>query len=1182
MPNPVTTYQFQVNRQEEPQLTRSSESVSSISSVGLDDRYTDSVGADLLLIALIGPDKERRLAAAAALAECQAGNVREYASYPASLDDVPRLLEPDYDVIVIDLDSNPEYAVELVESICANSSATVMVYSAKAGLDLPVRCMRAGAREFLTLPFDQSTIAEAMVRVSARRRATRPPKKASGRLLVFLGAKPGEGVTTIACNFAVALAQESGQSTLLIDLNLPLGDAALNLGVVAEFSAINALQNYSRLDSSFLAKLLVKHSSGVFVLAAPGKFPQFDASDEAIDKLLAVARQDFDNVVIDLGSRLDLMGTSLFKEGSTIYLVIQAGIAGLRNSNRLISQYFTRAVPKLEIVINRFQTRYMGLGVHEDEIAKALTRPVQWKIPNDYAAVRRMQHTAIPFALEDSRISRLVRQMARSACGLPAIPEKGKKSGFSFKNLARNTSAKISTPEDVPTITQPGFAPGQGKAGATPGATQPDATANITDESVSTPPAGTVLTAETPTPITPTDIAARTDLADAKRETLPSVSTPDQQGEPETRIYQGVIYVKGADGQWHLQENVTDVVIHETPTIAWPTPAPIVYGTALSATELNATASVPGTFVYTHAAGEVLAAGTDTLSVIFTPTDAVNYTTAHAAVSLIVTKGTPAITWPTPAAIAYGAALSAAELNAKASVSGTFVYTPAAGEVLAAGTHMLAVTFTPTDAVNYTTAHAAVSLTVTKETPVIAGPTPAAIGSEGATLSAAELDAKSQPAPAKAAHAQAEKPVSQAKPAPKKAPTKAPAKVPPVKAAAKPPVKTPAKPRVETTVKVPIETPASQSPVDVVSGLDLMGTAVFQDGTTIYLVMQPGSAGVENANRMVSQFFTAGGPKPEVVVNRFESRLEGGAEGQNTTALVPSTRLPISRLIQQMTGSDSGLPAIPERKTGFSLKNLGRNLWAKISPSGRAPAITQLRLEHSPNNASTTPGAIEPEVTANIPGKTVYTPPAGTVLRAETPTLFMPTDIVEAKREVLPSVSTPDRQGEPETRTYRGATYMKGADGQWRLQQTRTHVTEFDAKSQPAPAKAAPSQAKKPTPQATPAPKKAPTKAPAKPPAKVAAKPPVKTPAKSPAKSPAKAAAKPPAKTPAKRRAKAPAKRPAKAPAKRPAKAPAVKSAHAKRKPIPAARYKAGRVSNSVKPSKPAAKKPAPKPAKKR
>src|SRR5208282_5678945 len=115
------------------------------------------------------------------------------------------------------------------------------------------------------------------------------------------GAKGGSGVTTISTNYAVALAKESGQSTLLIDLDLPLGDAALNLGIVAEYSTVNALQDFSRLDSSFFSKLLIKHSSGVSVLAAPGKFPSFQAPNEAIDKLLAVARRDFDNVVVDIG-----------------------------------------------------------------------------------------------------------------------------------------------------------------------------------------------------------------------------------------------------------------------------------------------------------------------------------------------------------------------------------------------------------------------------------------------------------------------------------------------------------------------------------------------------------------------------------------------------------------------------------------------------------------------------------------------------------------------------------------------------------------------------------------------------------------------------------------------------------------------------------------------------------------
>src|ERR1039458_7203981 len=114
-----------------------------------------------------------------------------------------------------------------------------------------VRCMRAGAREYLTLPFKQSTMSEALDRAADTvHPPTRAEKRTHGRMLVFLGAKGGSGVTTVACNFAVALAQESGQSTLLIDLGLTMGDAALNLGIVAEYSTDNALLDSGRLDAS--------------------------------------------------------------------------------------------------------------------------------------------------------------------------------------------------------------------------------------------------------------------------------------------------------------------------------------------------------------------------------------------------------------------------------------------------------------------------------------------------------------------------------------------------------------------------------------------------------------------------------------------------------------------------------------------------------------------------------------------------------------------------------------------------------------------------------------------------------------------------------------------------------------------------------------------------------------------
>jgi hypothetical protein len=78
-------------------------------------------------------------------------------------------------------------------------------------------------------------------------------------------------------------------------------------------------------------------------------------------------------------------------------------------------------------------------------------------------------------------------------------------------------------------------------------------------------------------------------------------------------------------------------VLQATPTISWASPAPIVAGTPLSSSQLNATANTPGTFAYSPAAGTLLAAGNQTLSVLFTPTDSVDYSQQTASVSLTVT-----------------------------------------------------------------------------------------------------------------------------------------------------------------------------------------------------------------------------------------------------------------------------------------------------------------------------------------------------------------------------------------------------------------------------------------------------------------------------------------------------------------------------------------------------------------
>ncbi len=188
--------------------------------------------------------------------------------------------------------------------------------------------------------------------------------------------------------------------------------------------------------------------------------------------------------------------------------------------------------------------------------------------------------------------------------------------------------------------------------------------------------------------------------------------------------------------------NTNTVVVTATPTITWTGPASITYGTALGSAQLDATASVAGTFVYTPAAGTVLHAGANqTLSVVFKPTDSTDYTAASATTTISVSQATPTITWASPTSLTFGAALGSAQLDATASVAGTFAYTPAAATVLHAGDNQtLSVLFTPTDATDYTTASATTPISVSQATPTIAWTGPASI-TYGAALGPVQLDA---------------------------------------------------------------------------------------------------------------------------------------------------------------------------------------------------------------------------------------------------------------------------------------------------------------------------------------------------------------------------------------------------------------------------------------------------------
>jgi len=113
---------------------------------------TDLVGTGKLSLVLIGPEEARRKSIGRVVVGPQAAITRELTRYP-DVDELAGILEADQDAVIVDVDPDPERALDVVENVCETSAGiTVMVYSDRTDHELLVRCMRAGAREFLTEP----------------------------------------------------------------------------------------------------------------------------------------------------------------------------------------------------------------------------------------------------------------------------------------------------------------------------------------------------------------------------------------------------------------------------------------------------------------------------------------------------------------------------------------------------------------------------------------------------------------------------------------------------------------------------------------------------------------------------------------------------------------------------------------------------------------------------------------------------------------------------------------------------------------------------------------------------------------------------------------------------------------------------------------------------------------------
>jgi pilus assembly protein CpaE len=331
---------------------------------------------------------------------------------------------------VVDIRAGSSTAHQALEQARAMWPATIIFAVASAsGPEQILEAMRGGANEFLvwsTAPDAQAfddAFRSALHRTSEKTRTARDGAR-SGLTFTFFGAKGGAGTTTLAVNSAIEIARVTKRPTLIIDLHEFLGEVSLFLGVRPRFTLIDALDNLHRLDQDFLKELVVRHKSGLDILAGGDQVDRPNAQDvSGIEHLLQLLSRTYDYIVIDAGLVTGPLAEVAVCIADTIYLVGNPDVASIRNTHRVVDRIAQLGADKdrVRILLNRTSEHHQ---IAPKQIETALGRPIYMSFPSDYGAVSAALNSGVPLTQSNhSEIASQVTRLTKEILQMPTEAE---------------------------------------------------------------------------------------------------------------------------------------------------------------------------------------------------------------------------------------------------------------------------------------------------------------------------------------------------------------------------------------------------------------------------------------------------------------------------------------------------------------------------------------------------------------------------------------------------------------------------------------------------------------------------------------------------------------------------------------------------------------------------------------
>lgn len=339
--------------------------------------------------------------------------------------------EVDPDVVIMDINMPDMDGIAATEALLKDVPyAQIVILSVQSDADYMRRAMLAGARDFIPKPPSGDELIKTIRSLAARAREHRKQiekrrapaamapgafpgaARLEGKILVVYSAKGGSGCTTLATNLALGLNTEE-TPTILVDASLQFGDVgvAMNLQVKNSFADLAA--RAGELDGDYVNEILIRHESGLRVLAAP---PRPEMADEIradeVRQVLQFLRHEYAYIVVDTSSMMDDITLAVIDSADLMVLMATPEIPAIKDARLVLDLLGVLEFPRERVffVLNKTEKK---VGISPEAIGDNLKVSVEGDIPLDIKTVVTSLNKGVPLLVTDrgSIVARQILQL---------------------------------------------------------------------------------------------------------------------------------------------------------------------------------------------------------------------------------------------------------------------------------------------------------------------------------------------------------------------------------------------------------------------------------------------------------------------------------------------------------------------------------------------------------------------------------------------------------------------------------------------------------------------------------------------------------------------------------------------------------------------------------------------------